>query len=467
MVLIFSLFTNIYMQSMRPLLNPYFFLCIFFVVSSIYPWSYAWADGYHNHQRLVQVSVLILTAVMFVISGVNRRFWLSSHCSIVRAGLLLFLLGGALSVWFSALFFHALFEYLHWLLLLVFACATAAWAKADKKLLLFLGVLVVVQALGVFIAILYLLFAFIRGEAISPEMIYPGVQNIRTYNQIQIFVIPLWVFLLQNRRFGLIAFILLCANFLLLFIGGGRGVALVLLLLFVGMLCFAWYRPRIYKTLVALAIAGGIYQLLMHFGVAGMQDLYRAGSSGRLEMWLEIIYALNWKNLFFGIGPNGYVLFTHKFLSAHPHNSVLQLLLEWGGIALLGAGVVVARILYVAGNYIAMHKDDELTQALCAVWIAALAYSLFDGVIVMPIAQTLIVMFAALIWGRVHSNQMAADQKALSYRRLLCASGFVLLVCMPYMWLGSRYYLQQMDSEDVRHPRIWVKRGALNMETEQ
>lgn len=452
------------MLSIRISLNPFFLLCLFFVVATVFPWVFAWADGYHNHQRLAQMSVLLLAAAMSVPTGINGHFLWLSHCSILCAGLLLFLLGGALSVWFSAFFFHALFEYLHWLLLLMFACVTVAWAKADKKILLFFTVLMVAQALGVFIAMLYLLFAFVRGEPINPEIIYPGVENIRTFNQIQIFVIPLLVFFLAHRRISQILFIVLYANFLLLFVGGGRGVALVLLLLFLWMLCVSRLRPRIYKALVAVALAGGTYGLLLYFGVAGMQEIYRVGSSGRIEMWMEIVHALSLKYLLFGIGPNGYALFTQSFLSAHPHNSVLQILLEWGGIALLGVGAVVARVLYATYKYVARHKGDELTQALCATWLVALAYSLFDGVIVMPIAQTLIVVFAALLWGRVRSEGAVGENKGLGYRGVLSVAVCVLVVCMPYVWLASTYYLQQMDSDDVRHPRVWTKREPLHID---
>lgn len=432
-----------------------------FIIGAVFPWRDGFGDGYFAHHRIVQLSFLAFVAICMV-SGVWRKTTLNQHDSQFKLGALLFYAGGLLSGLMAISFPQAGLEYLHWILLgILFVSCSGIYGDAFLKLLTM--TFLVTHSLLIFLSILYLIFALAEGDPLQANVIYPATENIRFYNQIQVFVLPLLSLLLRRARVGSLAFISFTANVLLLCIGGARGAALaVAVVLLMAAIVLPLLRVHVARALLASILAVMLYVILWWFGVDGLRDISRSGSSGRVEMWLEIIRNLEWHHLVWGFGPATYVTFSQQFSFGHPHNSVLQWILEWGGISFVGAVLIVSRILYKATLHVKCTPDDVLALGLLLSWLAALAYSLVDGVIVMPIAQTLFIAFAGLLWGRVKAKPAASPDvdnvtvPANAWRSFMIGL-LVLLVTMPYVYLASQYYVQQSStSSDVKGPRFWV-----------
>lgn len=431
-----------------------------FIVGAIFPWRDGFGDGYFAHHRIIQVGFLAFIAICMV-SCVWRKATINPYDSLFKLGALLFYVGGLLSGLMAISVPQAGLEYLHWVLLgLLFISCSGIYADAFLKPLMM--ILLVAHSLLIFLSILYLLFALVEGDPLQANVIYPATENIRFYNQIQVFVLPLLLLLLKHPRIGFLAFVFFTANVLLLCIGGARGAALaVAVILLVAAIVLPLLRAHVVLALLASALAVTLYSILWWFGVDGLHDISRSGSSGRVEMWLEIIRNLEWHHLIWGVGPANYVAFSQQFSFGHPHNSVLQWILEWGGISFVGAVLIVGRILYKSVLYVMRTPDDIFALGLFLSWFAALAYSLVDGVIVMPIAQTLFVAFAGLLWGKVEAKPASQDVVSMTAPTNVWKSFMtgllILLITVPYVYFASQYYVQQSSaSSDIKGPRFWI-----------
>jgi len=453
-----------------------FLILVLFTAGAIFPWREVLGDSYYDHQRLLQSLMLVVVAMVWVFGH-----WRQGLISTCRDRYLIFgfwamMVGGAASVWLGLVPANGLVNYLHWLLLfsLFVVCAQASARGAFSTA----GGLLAAQALAVFLGMLYLSFALLRGDSLSPSVIYPGVDNIRFFNQIQVFVVGLLIFLLGRPRIGGWAFGLLAANLLLMALGGARGTMLVALMtLFLVGLVLPQQRPRIYRAVAALLIAGVFYFGLRSLGSQGVYPLVRPESSSfvRLSMWMEIMDVLQFHNILWGVGPGNYNQF--EIIHSHPHNSILQFLIEWGVTALAGAALIIGRLLGLAYRHIRRYPEDELTQALVAALVAGLGYSLVSGVIVMPVPQTLLFMFAGLVWGRVTSAKKSTTprQTDLDRQRIeppnsirgwqsVLAAALVLVLTVPYMWFVSNYFLQATSSEGSSNgPGFWRNGAAFMM----
>jgi hypothetical protein len=436
-----------------------------FIIGAIFPWRDGFGDGSFAHHRIVQLSFLLFLAI-FLVSRVWRSTIASQNDNSFKLGALLFYAGGLLSGLMAASVLNAGLEYLHWILLgILFISCTGICSDTFIKPLTI--TFIVAHGLLIFLSILYLLFALVEGDPLQANVIYPATENIRFYNQIQVFVLPILLLLLKHPRVNLLAFIFFAANVLLLCIGGARGAALaVAFIIFLAAIALPSLRPHVMRALLASILAVIIYAILWWFGVDGLRDISRSGSSGRVDMWLEIIRNLEWHHLLWGVvGPANYVSFSQQFSFGHPHNSVLQWILEWGGISFVGAALIVSRILYKAVLYVKHVPDDIFALGLLMSWLAALAYSLVDGVIVMPIAQTLFIAFAGLLWGRVNAKPAAnADSKTAPAGawKALMVGWLILVITVPYVYFASQYYVQQSSTySDIKGPRFWINGTPL------
>ena len=431
-----------------------------YIISVIFPWRDGIADGYFAHHRFMQIGLMLYVALSFIYA---RQFVLVKHLDLSGCwGVAICYTGGLISAFFAFSSVHAGLEYLHWILLgaLFYYCLQVSFYDAKALPRLGISFLLAHGAL-VFLSCLYLLFALLNSDPLKASVIYPATENIRFFNQIQVFVLPLLLLLLKHPRFGLLTNLFFLANVLLICIGGARGAGLCLVL----MLIWGWWFDRSLKKLIMRgALLSGI-AVLIYIGLGllqpvGLQDLSRSGTSGRLDMWIDLILRLDWHHLLWGIGPANYALLDDEFIYAHPHNSVLQWILEWGWLSFIGLAIVVSNIIVKSFKYLKLHPDDLITKGLFLSSSSALAYSLVDGVIVMPIAQTLLIIFLGLLFGRVfQGGETSSGLQSIqsSPWRSLLIGAIILLITVPYVYLASQYYLQQSSSyQNVVGPRFWI-----------
>ncbi len=191
--------------------------------------------------------------------------------------------------------------------------------------------------------------------------------------------------------------------------------------------------------------------------------------SGRFELWalaLEMIA----QHPLLGEGPMHFARHVNEHAS-HPHNAVLQWAAEWGipSVAVL-LGVVgysffawnrrCKRAMY-AGD---QHEHDLLMVAMTAALTTAAAYSLVDGVIVMPLSQFLLVAVAGWVIATYRGQSNSTRPKRANTWSSVC-----LLVVVVAAW-GSVWYgvfpavttLEERQASHVErteakllHPRFW------------
>ncbi|BDF95377.1 hypothetical protein KAN5_22150 [Pseudoalteromonas sp. KAN5] len=117
--------------------------------------------------------------------------------------------------------------------------------------------------------------------------------------------------------------------------------------------------------------------------------------SGRIEMWLNSIP--DFENILFGIGSGNYQIRLNSVVLSHPHNFVIQIFVEQGLISLITCFYFLFIITFVFLKN--RHKKTTNQEKVAFItFVTAVIYSLFSGLIVMPITQIIFVLiFSQLI----------------------------------------------------------------------
>ena len=121
--------------------------------------------------------------------------------------------------------------------------------------------------------------------------------------------------------------------------------------------------------------------------------------------------------------------------NAHPHNSVLQLMAEWGLpaalliLAVTGYGLLCWLRKFNIDNL--QHKtklDCNLAIALIFTVMCSFAYSLVDGVIVMPISQVLMFTIIGLMIGYYTKDNVTEVKRKSVFMPIFAAITLVALI---------------------------------------
>jgi O-antigen ligase len=195
--------------------------------------------------------------------------------------------------------------------------------------------------------------------------------------------------------------------------------------------------------------------------------IVRDTTSDRIELWKQALQLIQ-DHPIFGIGPMHFAWYSP--ISAHPHNSVLQIMTEWGlPVALLILMITCYGLFcwlkkFNIGNLqTKTNHDCNLAIILFFTAITNAFYSLVDGVIVMPISQVLMFTFIGLMIGYYNDGKitkMAEDQRKSLIKPLFAAIVLVALICstlpeilqnasgnekrfsMGYTAMGPRFWLE-------------------------
>jgi hypothetical protein len=223
----------------------------------------------------------------------------------------------------------------------------------------------------------------------------------------------------------------------------------------------------------AKLLAGGLLAFLVFIQlpflmVRGYVDPFNTFSrfggqyEGRQYLWSQALEMIN-ANLLLGIGPQHYGPTLQTM--AHPHNSVLQWMSEWG---LIAGGIFVALLSWlVIASWRHVRQicaRGEFKEALvasgyaCSVTAAAI-YSLVAGTLVMPIGQLCLVMVLAGLLRR-HAQDVNASWPISSLERCVTVA-IVPLAAVVLLGFSS---LQLAYSQDrgmpcgarLNFPRFWV-----------
>lgn len=304
-----------------------------------------------------------------------------------------------------------------------------------------------------------------------------GFSSIRSFNQYQLWTLglitlPLLAFDFKSTRTrnwlhsGLILW------WVLLFYSASRGALLAwgLGIFFTALVYRKLAWPFIRLQLSHITLGFFSYQILFQLvpylrGSAVVTGtVMRDTTSDRIELWSQCINLIQ-NHPFFGVGPMHFAW--HSNTSAHPHNSVLQIMAEWGLpaalliLAVAGYGLVCwLKKFNISSLQTKTKLDRNLVVVLFFNLIANAAYSLVDGVIVMPISQVLMFTIIGLMIGYYSKDNVAEVNNKSLFKRIFAGITLATLI-----WSTLPEILQSASGDAKRFsigytaagPRIWLE----------
>ena len=434
---------------------------VVFLFLSLGQFFFSIGGTFYDSQRIAQSILLVLSGILFSFSrSIYGQLFFSQSQLLPRVLLLstLFCVVGFWSALFSqdtsnSVMYVVLYALLFVLLLSIATLFTNNFAKAILCLILLFHSGVVLYSS------LFLVFALFQSDVVSPWIIYFGFDNIRFFNQVQIFVLPLLLYLFKVRRISIAAHFFMFANLMLMFVGGGLGVALSWLC--ICLMIFAFdkrvFNLALVHTVVAFLLA---YVVLNDFEMAGggNTEVIVLSDGSRLPIWLSVLHGLEWRHLFFGIGPGLYVDISGVSTVSHPHNFLLELLYEWGALGLVVALSLVLVTLrhYVINVY--RFGSFSIGDAFMLSWAGGLLYSLVSGVLVMPVPQTLLFVAWGVVVGYV-SKSPPVEYTSIGLRSfwssVLRFAVFLLSLLYGFMVIFSLLAMSDLDVS-IQGPRFWI-----------
>nr|WP_283105699.1 O-antigen ligase family protein [Shewanella kaireitica] len=302
--------------------------------------------------------------------------------------------------------------------------------------------------------VLFLLFSYLDAQSFNIHGLLLGYVNVRFFNQLQVMLLPLLflpLVLPALSKFKPISLICISLHWLALLQTEARGAVISLI---AALVIIAIFLPKeirnhfVITSLKAMLFGIVLWFLLIFLIPYWLMDTtsfqIRTGSSGRIDLWLYALQSIP-ERLWTGFGPMSFSWAENKPLSnAHPHNSVMQLLYEYGLVVCV---VITAWAVNCVYQRLVLLKRSVNSKSIPIIYaiVSALVYSLFSGVVVMPMAQLLLVVMLAL---SVQTLSFQHCKLTLLHRLLL----LILIVTALYVVLGT------YQSEELKRaflPRFW------------
>ncbi|MEZ9820934.1 O-antigen ligase family protein [Shewanella sp. 10N.286.45.A1] len=305
--------------------------------------------------------------------------------------------------------------------------------------------------------ILFLFFSYFDAQSFNIHGLLSGYVNVRFFNQLQVMLVPLLflpLVLPALAKFKRISLAFIALHWLALLQTEARGAALSLI---IALVIIAIFLPREMRnrlgitSLKAMLFGIVLWFVLIYLIPYCLMDAVsfqiRTSSSGRIDLWLYVLQAIP-EQPWTGFGPMSFAWAEGKpIINAHPHNSVMQLLYEYGVIACVAIVVWAMSGVY---RHLSSLKVAASTQSMPVTYavLSALIYSLFSGVIVMPMAQLLLIFLLAVqvqfcgcnfykLEIRVRVLLIAAVTVSLSMLLLTYQSEELLPALLPRVWVNG------------------------------
>lgn len=460
-------------QAFRQL--PLVLLCLYLLFSPV--WYPAAAPRMYDNARSLQLGLLVAVALLTLlpaVGGALAQSW-GAISAWPRRLLLLLLGGGSLSAVVSTaprigLLHVAVIAQLVVTALVVSAAVRREPEQAQRVLLVavFGGAALVTLDFWVTFS-LYLL----EGKLfpwISPFLDFANVRFFSQYQAYAVLLVPLPVLALR-LGWPLKALVyLVAANFWALqWMVGTRAVWIGLLaaLLVVGLFVRNG-RSRWLRTQLVVVLAGAAIFLLFTHGLLSKPDATpipvknsvtqrNQNSIGeRIDLAKGALRIVRQQPLL-GVGPGQFGFQYSTTIAAHPHNSALQLLAEYGVLA-GGAGVLLCVLL--AGSAIrslrrlSQDKTDMMGITLGAALVMGLADALFSGNLSMPHSQVMFAVIVGWFLGRRPVYQ-AIPVSPVSRTALVgvavLAAGITMSLASLYLQVAQGLWLPFIE----RGPNLW------------
>jgi hypothetical protein len=303
--------------------------------------------------------------------------------------------------------------------------------------------------------ILFLLFSYADAQSFDIHGLISGYVNVRFFNQLQVMVMPLLFlpFFKQDlAKFRSVSFIVISLHWMVLLQTEARGgllsliLASILIMLFLGKNSRRQFIFTLLKTILLGIFLWLVFIIAIPYWLMESANFQiRTTSSGRVDLWLYVLTSIP-DSMWLGFGPMSFAWAEGKPLpSAHPHNTVMQLLYEYGVITGIICLTWVFSRVYNSLIMLKSEANISLIPILYAV-LSGLIYSLCSGVAVMPFTQALFVFMLAMLmqFNVINIYQLGKPALISLFLFVSTASG-VLLPTYKHQELLSALF-----------PRIWV-----------
>jgi O-antigen ligase len=258
----------------------------------------------------------------------------------------------------------------------------------------------VVHAGFLLIAVQFAVAAPVGADPVAPP---PYFLNIRHFGYQGFFGASAAVAVaLADRRLRAVGILLATAALFGIVMFGSRGALLAWIVFVAGVIALA-PRRRAAVVLVLLVVSGALalaivaenygwmntYSLLDRTRIPTGDTVSVLYVNDRVEIWLDSLLTIAQRPIL-GFGPNGYILSGCCNRSvAQPHNSILQILLEFGVVGLVTLTWAVVSLFGPRVRAI-VHQTtrsdrDSLQVAALAIVAAFAAFSLIDGLLYFPV----------------------------------------------------------------------------------
>ena len=438
--------------------------------------------GPYNEKRVIQIALLIFLAISAATLFRNNIQTVINQLpgTVKSLLLLLFLIGIVSSINadnpFLSMIETGQFSLLFIACLAIAAAYMAAPNECQKIILFSIVALALIQTTSVVTAYTA---AITSNNNWHPHHLFLGFSNIRFFNQLQSWTLPLIVLpliLYAQKNKGYFAGILLVSAcwWLLLLISGSRGTMLAMAVAMIASLAiykkdaFTWIRLQVIAATIGIAL----YTLLFYIipFVLGVEisdtSITRSSSvNARFYLWERAWYFIQ-QNPILGIGPMHYACDPQNLIAAHPHNSVLQIAAEWGLPA-----AVITLFIFLYGLYFWIKRNNQalpaeeapllnIRIALFASLIAGTTHSLFSGVIVMPVSQIMMTLTIGWMIGIHLSSRHQRKKSNITSTLFPC----IVIISISFLVIGINQNPPPKEAEAMQVqnlttskfiPRFW------------
>jgi len=445
--------------------------------------------GPYNEKRFIQIALLILLAISAVILFRNNiQSVVNQLPSTVKNLLLLLFFIGILSSINAGNPFLSIIETGQFPLLFIACLAIAAAYMAapnesPKIILLSIVILVFIHTTSVLTAYIA---AMTSSYTWHPYDLFLGFSNIRFFNQLQswtlpLIVLPLILYAQKNKRYFAGILLISACWWLLLLISGSRGTMLAMVIAMITSLVIYKKDAITWLRLQVIAASAGtllyillfyIVPLLLAIEISDTSITRSSSVNARFYLWERAWYFIQ-QNPFLGIGPMNYACDPQNLIAAHPHNSVLQIAAEWGIPA-----AIIMLFIFLYGLYFWIKRNNQpppteeapllnIRIALFASLIAGTTHSLFSGVIVMPVSQIMMILTIGWMLG-IHFSSRPQRKKSNITSTLFPCIVIISISCLVIGINQSPPPKGVMEAQNLTVskfiPRFWHQGKACSSE---
>ncbi|PSW15810.1 hypothetical protein C9J01_01990 [Photobacterium rosenbergii] len=359
----------------------------------------------YDSKRFYVITLILLSSLFILLNSKVRTSAINDIQSLslwVKGVLLLLLSGVLISSINSENYLYTLNYNLYYLGLFFLLCLMYQVLKKKKTGLYHLyAIISVLLFLSVAIAFWILVFLDLK---VNIHTIL-SFSNPRFLNQVQVWlIIPLLYLAVLNKKrnkTNILVSISLVVNVATIIATDARGISIAIcatILLWI-ILDKSW-RYLIIREALKYLIAGIIVKLAFlaplpsYVFSDGLLDFgsIRTDSPGRFQLWKDSISLIN----VWGQG-GGYFICTSEYNFSprygHPHNSLLQIFIDWGIVTLIAYCFLLSTVLFAV--IVTKRRNLRITGLAL---LAGFAYSFVSGVLVMPLSQLFAVLSIAIYW---------------------------------------------------------------------